>query len=55
MPQTSLTLLRYKEDIDIAELDIVAAKEKEEVDVRILRSAKVYHGKNSKIYILNIY
>ena len=42
MQQLSLTLLRYKEDIDIAELDIVASKEEEEVDVRMLRSAKVY-------------
>ena len=32
-------ILRYKEESDTAELEIVVVKEEEEVDVRMLRSA----------------
>ena len=46
--QTSLfTIVRYKEDSDSAELDIVVEKEEEDLDVRMLRSAKVNHDQDS--------
>ena len=47
--QTSHTRVRFKEDSDIAELDIVVEKEEEHMDVRMLRSAKVYHDQDSKM------
>ena len=47
--QTSHTIVRFKEDSDIAELDFVVEKEEEDMDVRMLRSAKVYHDQDSKM------
>ena len=48
MSQTSLfTIVRYKEESDSAELDIVVEKEEGDLDVRMLRSAKVNHDQNS--------
>ena len=49
MSQTSLfTIVRYKEESDSAELDIVVEKEEGDLDVRMLRSAKVNHDHDSK-------
>ena len=42
-----LSLLRYKEETDSAELDIVVEKEEEDLDVKMLRSAKVNHDQDS--------
>ena len=45
---TNIIMLRYKEDSDTSELDIVVAKEEEDMDIRMLRSAKVNHDPDSK-------
>ena len=46
---TNIIMLRYKEDSDTAELDIVVAKEEEDMGIRMLRSAKVNHDPDSKM------
>ena len=51
--QTSLfTIVRYKEESDSAELDIVVEKVEEDLDVRMLRSAKVNYDQDSNFQSL---
>ena len=53
MSQTSLfTIVRYKEESDSAELDIVVEKEEGDLDVRMLRSAKVNYDQDSNFQSL---
>ena len=51
--QTSLfTIVRYKEESDSAELDIVVEKEEGDLDERMLRSAKVNYDQDSNFQSL---